>query len=571
MKKKLVVALMATMVLSQAASMSVFAMRENQFSDVSKNDSFYSYVESVVDSKYMVGENGTEFGVGEKTSRYDLIDTLYKVAKEPLCLDDVSFEDVKEFKDMKVRVAWAESKNLFDGLKEDFFKDGKFDAEKDITREEMSVILYNYAKNVDKLDMNKGLQGGLDIYDDKDKVEKTYEDEMKWVVGKDFLVADDRLTEDVEKGIRPTEAAKKVEVAEAVAKYVKFRDTLKAEENKGNSNGSQNNEGSNQGNGSETGSVETPSTPWIPLEPSTPNTDIPLTPIEPSTPHVHEWHDNIVGYIHHDEEGHYETQKVLVKDAWDEIVKHPEEGHYETQTIPAWDEIVKHPEEGHYEKVLVKDAWDEIVHHPAEYEDKWIVDKPAWTETIKHPEEGHYEKVEVSPEEGHYEFHYICNGCGQDFGGGDAGYNAVHAHNKEQMLQGNTACGGYHDDQVWVVDKEAVYEDRWVVDKEAWTETIEHPEEGHTEKVLVKEAWDETVHHPAEYEDKWIVDKEAWEETIHHPEETKEVWVVDKEAWEETIHHEAVYEDKEVWVVDKEAWDEPIIMGQYCDCGVATR
>lgn len=108
---------------------------------------------------------------------------------------------------------------------------------------------------------------------------------------------------------------------------------------------------------------------------------------------------------------------------------------------------------------------------------KWIVDTPAWTE--EHPEEGHYEKVLVSPEEGHYEFHYICNGCGQDFGGGDAGYNAVHAHNKEQMLQGNTACGGYHDDQVWVVDKEAVYEDKWIVDKPAWTE--EHPEEGHWE------------------------------------------------------------------------------------------
>lgn len=128
---------------------------------------------------------------------------------------------------------------------------------------------------------------------------------------------------------------------------------------------------------------------------------------------------------------------------------------------------------------------------------KWIVDKPAWTEehpeeghwekVLVSPEEGHYEKVEVSPEEGHYEFHYICNGCGQDFGGGDAGYNAVHAHNKEQMLQGNTACGGYHDDQVWVVDKEAVYEDRWVVDK------------------------------PAVYEDKYVVDKPAW--TEEHPEE----------------------------------------------------
>ena len=156
---------------------------------------------------------------------------------------------------------------------------------------------------------------------------------------------------------------------------------------------------------------------------------------------------------------------------------------------------------------------------------KWIVDKPAWTEehpeeghyekVLVSPEEGHYEKVEVSPEEGHYEFHYICNGCGQDFGGGDTGYNAVHAHNKEQMLQGNTACGGYHDDQVWVVDKEAVYEDRWVVDK------------------------------PAVYEDKWIVDKPAW--TEEHPEEGH--WECETDS--ETYSVSVVQSDNGTISVDK--------------------
>ena len=108
-----------------------------------------------------------------------------------------------------------------------------------------------------------------------------------------------------------------------------------------------------------------------------------------------------------------------------------------------------------------------------------------------------------------------------------------------------------------------------MVDKAAWTETVNHPEEGHYEKVKVKDAWDEekpvyenqirnickvcgadvtgnesphskahalagegggwyedwitvqvgtgTIHHEAEYEDKWVVDKAAWTETVNHP------------------------------------------------------
>lgn len=189
---------------------------------------------------------------------------------------------------------------------------------------------------------------------------------------------------------------------------------------------------------------------------------------------------------------------VVDKEAWDEIVKHPEEGHYETQTIPAWDEIVKHPEEGHYEtqKVLVKEAWDETVHHEAIYEDKevWVIDKAAWDEEVRNPAKDVYE------------LHYFCNGCKKDFGSdANGGYDAVMAHNREQMLAGNTACGGWHDGQVLV---------------EEGYDIVHHPEEGHyeTQKVLVKEAWDEIVHHEAIYEDKevWVVDKEAWEETIHH-------------------------------------------------------
>lgn len=79
----------------------------------------------------------------------------------------------------------------------------------------------------------------------------------------------------------------------------------------------------------------------------------------------------------------------------------------------------------------------------------------------------------------------------------------------------------------------------WVVDKESWTETVEHPEEGHYEngKLLESEKghYEEVILEPEREEKKWKVDKEPWTEKIEHPAVIEQVWVVDKEPWEETI------------------------------------
>ncbi len=104
-----------------------------------------------------------------------------------------------------------------------------------------------------------------------------------------------------------------------------------------------------------------------------------------------------------------------------------------------WEEVtttVHHKEQGHYENVVVKEAWTET--------------KPK------------YETKERS----------ICNGCGKDITG------KPWDHIEEQMLAGNTACGGYHSEwrQVQVgtetINHPAVTERKWVVDKPAWTEKV---------------------------------------------------------------------------------------------------
>lgn len=158
----------------------------------------------------------------------------------------------------------------------------------------------------------------------------------------------------------------------------------------------------------------------------------------------------------------------------------------------------------------------------------------------------------------------------------------------------------------------------WIVDTPAWTETINHPEEGHyengelispeeghTENVLVTEAWDEVVHHEAEYKtvhhEAEYKHHPAEYETVHHEEEghydyfevcyncgfktqsgseirdhikknyengcvqygLSQEWIVDKPAWDEQVLVKEAWDEliKEAWdeqVLVKEAWDETI-------------
>jgi hypothetical protein len=555
MKRKIIAALIATLAVTQvgffAGNMgAVQAMNPNQYTDVVSTNVNYSYIEKMVDKGILDADTDTEFGAKKAMTRQGLLKALYRMAENPLVLDgENTFVDVdyKADNELGRALKWAEKTNLFAGVRmdENFFTENKFEADKKLSRQEAVQIVYNYASEKGLVDTNMtNITLNSDVKD-ADTVAQWAKTSMKWALVNQFVDVDK------EQKINPEKEITKEETAKLLSMYLDMEERIENERNmlattsKNTPVSNAGNNNATQGNG-QTG-TETPDIPMTPIEPSTPvepeNPDIPMTPIEPSTPvekpsipwipiepstpvekpsipwipiepstpvepHEHHWVDNIVK-IEHPEEGHWE--KVLVKEAWDEVIQHPEEGHWEKVLVKeAWDEVIQHPEEGHWEKVLVKEAWDEEV--------------PIYEEQIRH----------------------ICNNCGEDITGNENDHMFEHLNNGE--------LAGWHEEvknvQVGtdIIHHEAVYEDKWIVDKEAW---------------------EETIHHEAVYEDKWIVDKEAWEETIHHEAVYEDKWIVDKEAWEETIHHEAVYEDK--WIVDKEAWTEEVVQGQICpDCG-ATR
>lgn len=88
----------------------------------------------------------------------------------------------------------------------------------------------------------------------------------------------------------------------------------------------------------------------------------------------------------------------------------------------------------------------------------------------------------------------------------------------------------------------------WIVDKESYTETIEHPEEGHWENG-----------------DLISPEEGHWETTVIKPEWDEKKWIVDKEEWIEEIHHDAVTEQKKI--IDKPAWTEEKIVTACHNCG----
>ena len=600
--KRMMTLIMMSALTVGMSGMPTMAMEANQFSDVESGSEAFEYVEDVFDAGIMKGmEDSDEFGVEETVTRGDIVSYLYKMMNSPVSEEGtLSFSDVADT-DIENAVMWAESVGLFDGLREDFFTDSMFEADKEVTREDLIVMVYNLAKGELEIDVTENTVENLDEYEDGADVADEFAEATAWVLTNDVVSLKDGK-------IAIAEVAECGDAAQAISRLMGMTDVEVA------GDGSVATESAADKADEESDATKTESDvkeTEVETETEAPaanNQQNPSTQ-KPVQQHVHNWVANMVT-VDVPEQGHTEQQ--LVKEAWTETVNHPEEGHTESQLVKeAWTETINHPAEykdvwvvdkeavyeqqlvspeiSHIEKVWVetKPAWDEqVLVSPEEshIEQVWVVDKEAWTETINHPAE--YKDVWVVdvPSQPIYkdEVVTVCFTCGTILSS-DEDVVKHYTENPDESVS-------YGDKVIQVITgytkEEGHYEPQLV--KDAWTETINHPEEGHYEdqKVVDKEAVYETVHHEAEgyYEDKKVIDqeavyedvlvspeeghyeqelvKEAWTETINHPAEYKDVYVVDKEAWTETIEHPAEYQD--VYIVDVPATTTKVQNGYIC-------
>ena len=130
-------------------------------------------------------------------------------------------------------------------------------------------------------------------------------------------------------------------------------------------------------------------------------------------------------------------------------------------------------------------AWIQNAKPSGHWGTRTVVDKAAWTETIDHPAKTHIEQVWVPKIETIDTYagkKYIC-GCGFS----TFNRNEMAAHREEGAQRGETHNGWSDDIYDSVQVDNGHYETKTVDDEAAWTETIDHPAQTHTEKVWVED------------------------------------------------------------------------------------
>lgn len=147
-----------------------------KFQDVQPGKWYYTAVDYAVSEKLFSGTSATTFSPEEPMTRGMFVTVLGNKAKiDPVQYTESSFSDVKAGIWYAPNVEWAVQNGIVNGT-----GGGRFSPNKSVTREQMAVILYNYAKftNCD-LTVRAGL---LDQFTDGGRVSGYAKYAMEWAV-----------------------------------------------------------------------------------------------------------------------------------------------------------------------------------------------------------------------------------------------------------------------------------------------------------------------------------------------------------------------------------------------------
>lgn len=166
----------------------------------------YAYVQGL-----FTGVSSTTFAPQSPVTRAMMATVLYRMADQPDPSGSSSFSDVPEDQWYSDSVAWAEENGVVSGV-----GDGKFSPDSKLTREQLAVMLRNYADRYLQADVSAN--DDLNGFADKGTVSEWAKEAVGWAVSVGILTGRDN--NDLDPG---GEASR----AEASAMLQRFRDALK--------------------------------------------------------------------------------------------------------------------------------------------------------------------------------------------------------------------------------------------------------------------------------------------------------------------------------------------------------
>lgn len=152
---------------------------ELSFNDVSGHWAFSSIMKSVQDGLFL-GTSNTKFSPNASMSRGMAVTVLHRLAGKPEA-ESHSFSDVSAAHYFNNAVAWASSKGIIKGIDSEHFY-----PEQSVTREQIALIMYNYAGTLG-IDRNRSAENGLTNFIDHDKVSVWAIEAMQWAVNSGII------------------------------------------------------------------------------------------------------------------------------------------------------------------------------------------------------------------------------------------------------------------------------------------------------------------------------------------------------------------------------------------------
>ena len=173
--KKLIAALLSLILLTSIFTANASAAAE-KFADVNPGAWYYTAVDYAVSEKLFNGTSATTFAPNAAMTRGMFVTVLgNKAGLDTKEYPSSSFSDVKAGTWYAPYVEWAAQNGIVTGT-----GNGRFSPEQSVTREQMAVILYNYAKFTDcDLTTRAGL---LEQFPDGDRVSGYAKYAMEWAV-----------------------------------------------------------------------------------------------------------------------------------------------------------------------------------------------------------------------------------------------------------------------------------------------------------------------------------------------------------------------------------------------------
>ena len=149
------------------------------FTDVSTNDWYYTAVEYTYKKGIILGTSDTTFNPNTKLTRGMLVTILHRMEGKPVVNVENKFKDVYKSQYYYNAVKWAAANGIVHG-----YDNGKFGPDNTITRQDVAVILRNYAQYKGK---NTNVTTDLTKFKDGNIVSNYAKTAMQWAVGKGVI------------------------------------------------------------------------------------------------------------------------------------------------------------------------------------------------------------------------------------------------------------------------------------------------------------------------------------------------------------------------------------------------